>query len=36
MALLFKQKKDARIIVGMFYEDQARKVLCEVTESQFN
>lgn len=23
------KKKDARIIVGMFYEDQARKVLCE-------
>lgn len=26
----FQQKNDARIIVGMFYEDQARKVFCEV------
>lgn len=30
----FQQKKDARIIVGMFYEDQARKVFCEVTSCQ--
>ena len=27
----FQQKKDARIIVGMFHENQARKVFCEVT-----
>ena len=31
----FQQKKDARIIVGMFHEDQARKVFCEVTSREF-
>ena len=29
----FQQKNDARIIVGMFYEDQARRVFCEVNNS---
>lgn len=28
---IFTQKQDARIIVGLFYEDKARKVFCEVT-----
>lgn len=31
----FQQKKDARITVGMFHEDQARKVFCEVNDSQY-
>lgn len=30
-----QQKKDARIIVGMFHENQARKVFCEVTGCQY-
>lgn len=31
----FLQKKDARIIVGMFHEGQARKVFCEVSNCQY-
>ena len=31
----FQQKKDARIVVGMFHEDQARKVFCEVRNCQY-
>lgn len=27
---LFPQRQDARIIVGLFYETEARKVFCEV------
>ena len=30
-----QQKKDAHIIVGMFHEDKARKVFCEVTSCQY-
>ena len=26
------QRQDARIIVGLFYEDMARRVFCEVRE----
>ena len=26
---IFNKKQDARIIVGVFYEDQARKVFCQ-------
>lgn len=27
----FYQRQDARIIVGLFYEDKARRVFCEVS-----
>ena len=27
---VFLQRQDARIIVGVFYEDMARRVFCEV------
>lgn len=27
---MFYKRQDARIIVGLFYEDQARRVFCEV------
>ena len=31
MTVLYFQRQDARIIVGLFYEDMARRVFCEVS-----
>jgi hypothetical protein len=28
--IVFNQKVDARVIVGVFYENEARKVFCQV------